>query len=195
MLLGVLPPIVHIQRESDKAAMRWYLEQMMMELREPQPGGFWLGQQLASMMLVQALRLHLADGLNAGVGWLFALADKEMSATISAMHNAPGHRWTLQKLAERAGMSRSAFAMRFKETVGTSPMEYLTRWRMLLAGDRLMNPVTRFPPLHPLSAMNPKAPSARLSKESWAVLHGNIAGGISLPLLLVEKGWHLFPIC
>ena len=139
MLLGVLPPIVHIQRESDKAAMRWYLEQMMMELREPQPGGFWLGQQLASMMLVQALRLHLADGLNAGVGWLFALADKEMSATISAMHNAPGHRWTLQKLAERAGMSRSAFAMRFKETVGTSPMEYLTRWRMLLAGDRLMN--------------------------------------------------------
>jgi AraC-like DNA-binding protein len=36
-------------------------------------------------------------------------------------------------------MSRSAFALKFKATVGASPMEYLTRWRMLLAGDRLAN--------------------------------------------------------
>ena len=36
-------------------------------------------------------------------------------------------------------MSRSTFALKFKETVGTSPMEYLTRWRMLLASDRLAN--------------------------------------------------------
>jgi AraC-like DNA-binding protein len=36
-------------------------------------------------------------------------------------------------------MSRSTFAFKFKETVGASPMEYLTRWRMLLAGDRLTN--------------------------------------------------------
>jgi AraC-like DNA-binding protein len=42
-------------------------------------------------------------------------------------------------LAERAGMSRSTFALKFKETVGSSPMEYLTRWRMLLAGDKLEN--------------------------------------------------------
>jgi AraC-like DNA-binding protein len=45
----------------------------------------------------------------------------------------------MQELAERACMSRSAFALRFKEKVGTSVMEYLTQWRMLLAGDRLMN--------------------------------------------------------
>jgi AraC-like DNA-binding protein len=45
----------------------------------------------------------------------------------------------LQALADLAGMSRSTFALRFKETVGKSPMEYLTRWRMLLAGDRLTN--------------------------------------------------------
>ena len=62
-----------------------------------------------------------------------------MSAAITAMHDEPARRWTLQELAERAGMSRSSFALKFKETVGASPMEYLTRWRMLLAGDRLMN--------------------------------------------------------
>jgi AraC-like DNA-binding protein len=139
ILLGVLPPIVHIRKESDKAAMRWSLERMMLELREPQPGGFLVAQQLAYMILVQALRLHLGEGLKGGVGWLFALADKQMSAVIHAMHNDPAHRWTLQELAAIAGMSRSIFAVRFKQTVGASPMEYLTRWRMLLAGDKLVN--------------------------------------------------------
>src|SRR6202046_5279708 len=139
MLLGILPPIVHIQKESDKAAMRWSLERMRQELREGQPGGFLMAQHLAHLMLLQALRLHLAEGSEASVGWLFALSDKHIGAAITALHDAPAHPWTLQTLAERAGMSRSTFALRFKERVGESPMEYLTRWRMLLAGDRLMN--------------------------------------------------------
>jgi AraC-like DNA-binding protein len=139
ILLGVLPPIVHIRREADKAALRWSMEQLMQELREPQPGGFLVAQHLAHMMLVQALRLYLAERPSGGVGWLFALADRQMAAAINAMHDDPAHRWTLQALAQRAGMSRSTFALKFKETVGASPMDYLTRWRMLLAGDRLTN--------------------------------------------------------
>ena len=80
-----------------------------------------------------------------GVGWLFALADKQMSAApppppIACMHDDPGRAWTLQMLAARVGMSRSVFALRFKQTVGATPMEYLTRWRMLLAGERLKIP-------------------------------------------------------
>ncbi len=139
ILLHSLPPIVHIRKESDKAAMRWSLERMKEELRDPQPGGSLIAQQLAYMMLIQALRLHLADAAKGSVGWLFALADKQMSAAITSMHDNPGHPWTLQSLAERACMSRSVFALRFKETVGTTPMEYLTRWRMLLAADRLQH--------------------------------------------------------
>jgi AraC-like DNA-binding protein len=137
ILLGMLPPIVHIRKESDKAALRWSLDRMMQELREPQQGGFLVIDHLVHMMLVQALRLHLAEGIEGGVGWLFALADKQMSAAITAMHDDPAHRWTLQSLAERAGMSRTTFALKFKQTVGASPMDYLTRWRMLVAGDRL----------------------------------------------------------
>jgi AraC-like DNA-binding protein len=112
---------------------------MRQELRDPQPGGFLIAQQLAYMLLVQALRLHLSEGLKGGVGWLFALADKQMSAAITFMHEDPSHGWTLQELAERVGMSRSNFALKFKQTVGSAPMEYLTRWRMMLAGDKLTN--------------------------------------------------------
>ncbi len=136
-LLEALPPIVHIRDDAQKATMRWSLERLCDELRSPQPGGSLVAQQLAYTMLVQALRLHLVDPAFRGVGWLFALADKHMNAAITAMHADPGHPWTVKELAEHVGMSRSVFALRFKETVGTTPMEYLTRWRMLEACQRL----------------------------------------------------------
>jgi AraC-like DNA-binding protein len=139
MLLQSLPPVVHIRRETDKAAMRWSLERLRDELRDPQPGSSLIAQQLAYTMLIQALRLHLADAATAGRGWLSALSDKHMSIAITSMHNDPGHRWTLESLAERVGMSRSVFALRFRAIVGATPMEYLARWRMLLAADRLKN--------------------------------------------------------
>ena len=139
MLLASLPAIVHIRKESDKAAMRYSLERMAEEIRDQQPGGALITQQLAYMMLIQALRLHLADKAHASVGWLFALADQQLSAALNCMHSDPGHPWSLQKLALRIGMSRSSFALRFKEKVGIAPMEYLTRWRMVLASDRLIH--------------------------------------------------------
>jgi AraC-like DNA-binding protein len=137
VLLSVLPPVVHLQKDSDKASLRGAVEQMLEEMREPQPGGFLIAQQSAYTMLVLALRLYLAEG--GGVGWLFALADKQVADAMTAMHEKPAHDWTVQTLAETVGMSRTTFAQRFRRTVGASPMEYLTRWRMLLAGDRMLH--------------------------------------------------------
>jgi AraC-like DNA-binding protein len=139
LLLGALPPLMHLRDQSKQATMQWCLERMMRELREPQPGGFLVGQHLAHIMLVEALRLYLSHEACPGVGWLVALGDKQMRAAMTAMHEDPAHGWSLQELAERAGMSRSKFAFRFKEKVGASAMEYLTRWRMLRAADRLAN--------------------------------------------------------
>ena len=99
LLLSVLPPVVHIRKEADRAAMRWYLERMMKVIREPQPGGLLLGEHLAQMMLIEVLGLYMADPGTGGVGWLSALADKQISAAITAMHENPGYRWTLQELA------------------------------------------------------------------------------------------------
>jgi hypothetical protein len=58
----MLPPIVHIEKEADRLALRWSIERMMAELREPQPGSFLVLQHLAHLLLVQALRAHLAGG-------------------------------------------------------------------------------------------------------------------------------------
>ena len=139
ILLQALPPIVHIQRESDRAALRWVMDRMREELREQRPGGPLVRQHLAQLMLVEALRAHVAGGARGGAGWLLALADKQIGPTLSAMHEDLAQQWTLQTLAEHSAMSRSAFAQKFKETVGSSAMDYLTRWRMLMAADRLAN--------------------------------------------------------
>ena len=138
LLLEMLPPVVHIRAEADKAVLRWTLERMRQEVYEPQPGSFLVAQQLAGLLLVQVLRLHLADETAVGVGWLFALADKQLSAALTALHAAPAQRWTVQTLAACAGMSRTSFAVKFRALVGQTPLEYLTKWRMRLAADRLL---------------------------------------------------------
>ena len=108
---------------------------MRQELTDPKPGSVLIAQQLAYVIFVQALRLHLDEGR--GVGWLFALSDKQVGAAIAAIHREPERRWTVAALAVEVGMSRSGFAARFRQLVGDGPIEYLTRWRMLLAGRSL----------------------------------------------------------
>lgn len=137
-LLNVLPPVVHIREASDRAALRSAIERIMQELRTPQPGGFLAAQHLAHLMLLQALRIILSKGPALGIGWIYALGDKQLCAAMNALHDDPARKWTIQSLAKVASMSRSTFALRFRERVGESPIDYLTRWRMLLAADRLL---------------------------------------------------------
>lgn len=137
MLLGPMPAIVRLRDENDKAGLRWVLKRMRQELFGSQPGASLVVRHLAHLLLVQTLRLYLSHGIGRGVGWLFALGDPKIAAAVGAMHANPGARWTLPSLAEKAGMSRSKFALRFKKVSGVSPIDYLTRWRMLLAGERL----------------------------------------------------------
>jgi AraC-like DNA-binding protein len=139
VLLRTLPPLIQVKTSSDQAQLRGSIELMMQELREARPGSSLIAQHLSHMMLVQALRLYLAQGSPSGIGWFAALADPQLSASISAMHADPSFPWTLQELAARAGMSRSIFAERFRERVGETPIAYLTRWRMILAGEKLMH--------------------------------------------------------
>jgi AraC-like DNA-binding protein len=138
-LFAQLPPIVALQTDADKAAVRSSIERMQEELQKQQPGVDLVVQNLAYLMLIQALRLHLSDHPQNCTGWFFALSDPAMKQAITAMHQAPEQRWTVEILARLVGMSRSVFAQRFKERVGASPIEYLTAWRMRLAEDRLKN--------------------------------------------------------
>lgn len=140
LLLSSLPSLIHVQSNDPQAlVLRWALERFTSELHQQRPGRSLMNEHLAHIMLVEVLRTHLATLDDYGVGWFFGLADRNLSPAISAMHANPSYRWTVEELAQLATMSRSAFALRFKQVVGMAPMEYLTYWRMLLANDRLKN--------------------------------------------------------
>ena len=53
------------------------------------------------------------------------------------MHEQPGQAWSLEAMATEAGMSRSAFAAEFKAWLGTTPADYLLRWRVSIAQSML----------------------------------------------------------
>ncbi len=139
VLLRTLPPLIRVETSGGQARLRWSIELMMEELREARPGSSLVAQHLSHMILVQALRLYLSAHRQNDIGWFAALADPQISGAIAAMHRDPAFPWTLQDLARRTGMSRSTFAARFRERVGETPIGYLTRWRMMLAGERLID--------------------------------------------------------
>ena len=136
-LLDLLPPVVRLENESQRESLRWAVERMLREMRDPQPGSTLIAQQVAYTLLIEALRKFLADETHRSAGWLFALADSRMRTALSCLHGNPAHAWTLEELARTVGMSRTAFAQTFKTTVGKSPMGYLTQWRMTLAAKRM----------------------------------------------------------
>jgi AraC-like DNA-binding protein len=167
VLLDVLPPIVMLEKESQRESLRWAVERMLHEMRDPQPGGTLIAQQMAYTLLVEALRLHLADDLRRGKGWLFALADRRMKAALSCIHGEPARAWTLKDLARSAGMSRTAFAQAFKRTVGTSPMDYLTQWRMTLAAKRMQDTGATISSIAPALGYKSESAFSAAFKRRW----------------------------
>jgi AraC-like DNA-binding protein len=101
------------------------------------PGSQEILGRLSEMLFVEAVRGYMETLPGDATGWLAALRDRSLSIALGAMHARPEHAWTAEELAKMACLSRSAFAERFANTVGVPPMGYLTRWRMLVAGNRL----------------------------------------------------------
>ena len=62
-----------------------------------------------------------------------------LSRALAAVHERPGEDWTIQSMAQRAGMSRTAFAELFTATVGSPPIQYLAQWRATEARRLLKN--------------------------------------------------------
>jgi AraC-like DNA-binding protein len=137
-LVRTLPSVLTVGGDTVSAASstKDTLRLMAGELAHPQPGGEAVATRLADILVVQAIRAWIAGDPGSGSGWIRALRDERIGRVIEAIHADPGHEWTLDRLARRAGMSRSSFSSRFSELVGEAPVAYLTRWRMTLAHTR-----------------------------------------------------------
>lgn len=88
--------------------------------------------RLAEVVLIYILRRFM-DAPEPGYGLLAGLAHPALSRALTRIHEDPAGAWTLERLADEAGMSRSVFAETFRRVVGLTPGDYLTRWRLSLA--------------------------------------------------------------
>ncbi|MEM7333691.1 MAG: AraC family transcriptional regulator [Chloroflexota bacterium] len=138
-LIQLLPKSIHIE-SWQSPQFEWIqstLRLMTVEAQSLKPGGETIITRLADILIIQAIRAWLEQDSATQSGWLGALQDPQIGRAISAIHQNPGDPWRVDSLAQQAMMSRSAFAARFKHLVGESPMQYVTRWRMKIALDRL----------------------------------------------------------
>lgn len=134
-LIRLLPKLICIEVWKSPH-MEWIqstLRLMAAEARELRPGGETIITRLADILIIQAIRSWMAEDPSAKTGWLGALQDKQIGYSIVLIQRDPAREWTVASLADEVAMSRSAFAARFKELVGESPMQYITRWRMNVA--------------------------------------------------------------
>jgi AraC-like DNA-binding protein len=139
LLLAGLPPIVRVNVRGSNAGI-WLeasLRYALAEARSPRPGGEGVLAKLAEVLFIEVLRMTIGQSGSERTGWLAGLGDRVVGAALNALHERPAHAWTLEELARAANSSRSVLAERFAHLVGSSPMQYLTQWRMLLAANQL----------------------------------------------------------
>lgn len=64
--------------------------------------------------------------------------DPVVGRALRLLHARPAAPWTVSSLADRSGVPRATLAKRFTDLVGEPPLTHLTRWRMALAADLLL---------------------------------------------------------
>ncbi|APR86998.1 Transcriptional regulator, AraC family protein [Minicystis rosea] len=137
-LVDLLPRVICVPTdEAQAAALRATLDLLASETSAPALGSPIVVNRLADILFVQVIRAYHASGASGAVGWLSAIGNPHIGAALRSMHRDLAHPWSVETLASVAGMSRSAFALRFKQLVGQSPLEYLTRFRMYKVGCEL----------------------------------------------------------
>lgn len=134
LLADVMPPLIHVRASAPQATvLQWLLGQLLHEHSAERPGAELASAQLAQLMFIQILRVHLETSGPLAAGLLRAVSDPQIAPALRLMHSQPGRPWQLRELAQAAAMSRTSFAQRFKLSAGVAPLTYLTQWRMRLA--------------------------------------------------------------
>jgi transcriptional regulator GlxA family with amidase domain len=134
-LKRLLPDLILVKSDQAQSlALHATLQLLASELAQSAPGVEVMVNRLADILFIQCVRAHIVlTSESCKGGWLRAIFDPRIGEALKAMHQKVENPWTVETLAVAAGMSRSAFALRFKELLGETPLEYLTNWRMYKA--------------------------------------------------------------
>ena len=137
-LLSSLPRAVIVAAADQDPSHVAAITLLQDEIRRDAPGQQTLLDRLLDLNLVFALRAWWARADAGAPGWYRAMSDPGLRRVLEQVHAAPGRDWTVPAMASLAGLSRAAFAARFRQLIGQSPGRYLTELRMQRAEDALV---------------------------------------------------------
>ena len=139
-VLGLLPPVLHVATAQPESGpwLRTVLDLLAHETRGGGAGSGTAALRLLDLLLIHVVRAWLdTEGDTMDASWLRGLRDPLTARVLAALHERPGHDWTLDTLAATVNVSRATLARRFTHHVGEPPLTYLTRWRLDVAASKL----------------------------------------------------------
>lgn len=101
------------------------------ELNEPALGSENIVNSLLDVMFNLILRRILDNEID--TSWSLAFKDPIIFKALQLMHKEPEKEWTVENLAYSVGLSRSGFALKFKQILDDTPLNYLTTLRIFKA--------------------------------------------------------------
>lgn len=119
--------------EDDEPSLRLAIALIEQELNAPRCGQPALLDRAGDILFIGLLRHLVAHPSAQGTGLFNGLADPRIAKALVAMHQRPASDWSLERLAEVAGMSRTGFAVTFRNVMQRTPGKYLSAIRLAMA--------------------------------------------------------------
>lgn len=140
-VLAALPAVYKLNIDQTGASewIRTTLQFAADEIAAGNPGSATVLSKLSELLFVEIIRRYAQMLPDDESGWLAGLKDPYVARALAMLHKDIAKDWTVEELSRDVGLSRSAFADRFSRLIGTSPKQYLTKWRMQRAAQLLQN--------------------------------------------------------
>jgi AraC-like DNA-binding protein len=134
-LFSSLPSLLHVSSLHPGSVhnLTGVLNWMAQETTEKIQGSTFVIERLLELLCAESLRAYLVTAPSDS-RWCFGIKDPVVGRALSLIHSRPGDDWSVKRLAQGVAMSPSRFAARFTATLGDSPIAYVTKWRMNIAG-------------------------------------------------------------
>ena len=139
-LLHGLPSVIELRGAGDQSLVWLDVSSQMLvqETTSPSQGSAVMVSRILDLLFIQVLRAW-ASGADAEPGWLTGSMDPVIGEAITEIHANPRHPWTVERLAKKSNLSRSAFAERFARRAGQPPATYIAALRLASAADLLLD--------------------------------------------------------
>lgn len=130
-LLHAVPEVLHITaaERATQSLLDDLVRMIAQRMVAGDAGAMASVRRLSEALFIEILRFAAIKAPTMAT-LMRAITDPHIGHALRLIHSDVAAGWTVESLGGAVGMSRSRFAERFREAVGTTPMSYIAEWRL-----------------------------------------------------------------